>query len=213
MDRRGRDRPNSVVNRYRHHAQDPKTAGTFEFLKGELTMSLRNVIIAALCASTLVSSPAFGQENLIFRTDIRIEASVPVVKSLNAGVARQSSYVNGGFLCTYRLFSNNLNNTQTYSPYKGSIGLKNKSDQVCAKYVFRFSVKRWSPITPATALMLDYRTVTGGAPDFYLEHRSFPRTEHRGSFYNSATLNTGGLNDLYRFSNSEVPAAVFGYNF
>ena len=176
-------------------------------------MSLKSAIVAALCGSTLVSSPAFGQENRISRADIRIEASAPFVKRPNANVMRQSAFVNEGHLCAYRLFPDNSHNTQTYTASKGSIGLKNNSDQVCATYVFRFSVKRWSPTTPATALMFDPNTITSGTPDFNLERRSFPRTEHRGSFYNSATLNTGGLNDLYRFSNSEVPAAVFGYNF
>jgi hypothetical protein len=176
-------------------------------------MSLKSAIVAALCGSTLVSAPAFGQENLISRANIRVEASVPLVKSTNANVALQSTSVKGGYLCTYRFFPNNSNNTQTYSLYKGSAGLKNNSDQVCATYIFRFSVKRWLPITPATALILDPKTVTGSAAAFIFERRSFSLTEHRGSFYNSATLNTGGLNDLYRFSNSEVPAAVFGYNF
>jgi len=168
-------------------------------IKGEVTMSLKSAIVAALCGSTLASSPAFGQENRISRADIRIEASAP--------------FVNEGFLFAYRLFPSDSHSTQTYTAFKGSIGFKNNSDQVCATYVFRFSVKRWSPTTPATALIFDPKTITSGAPDFNLERRSFPRTEHRGSFYNSATLNTGGLNDLYRFSNSEVPAAVFGYNF
>ena len=175
-------------------------------------MSFKSAIVAALCGSTLVSAPAFGQENLISRDDIRIQA-VPFDKSANAHIAPQSAFANEGFLCTYRLFPNNSHNTQSYGPHKGSIVLKNNSDQVCATYVFRFWVKRWSPIRPATALIFDTRTITSGAPDFNLERRSFPRTEHRGSFYNSATLNTGGLNDLYRFSNTEVPAAVFGYNF
>lgn len=169
-------------------------------------MSFMSAIVAALCGSTLVSSPAFGQEN-------RIGAPVPFVKSANANIVRRRGSVNDGFLCTHRFLPNNSRNTQTFGPYKGSIGLKNKSDQVCSAYVFRFWVKRWSPTTSATALIFDPRTVMNGAPDFNLERRSFPRTEHRGSFYNAATLNTGGLNDLYRFSNSEVPAAVFGYNF
>lgn len=173
-------------------------------------MSFKSAIVAALCGSTIVSSPVFGQENRISTADIRIGASVPFVKSANANIVRQRASVKDGFLCTYRFFPNSSHNTQTYSPYKGSIGLKNNSDQVCSTYVFRFWVKRWSPITSPTAQIFDPRTVT---PDFNLEPRSFTRTEHRGSFYNSATLNTGGLNDLYRFSNSEVPAAVFGYNF
>jgi hypothetical protein len=144
---------------------------------------------------------------------MHIEASAPFVKSSSANVMRQSASVNEGFLCAYRLFPNNSHNTQTYGSYKGSIGLKNNFDQVCATYVYRFWVKRWPAITPATVLTFDPKTITSGAPDFSFERPSFPRTEHRGSFYNSATLNTGGLNDLYRFSNSEVPAAVFGYNF
>ena len=172
-------------------------------------MSFKSAIVAALCGSTLVSLSVFGQESHVSRADIRSEASAPFVKNANA--TQQSASVNNGFLCTYRYVSSN--NTQAYSPYKGSLGLNDNSDQVCATYVFRFSVKRWSPITPATALILDPRTVTGGAGDFNLQRRSFPRTEDRASFYNSATINMAGLNDLYRFSNSEVPAAIFGYNF
>jgi hypothetical protein len=176
-------------------------------------MSVKNVIVAALCGITLVSSPAFGQENLVSRADIRIERPVPLLKSGSEEVARQSAPDSGGFLCTYRFFSNNLNNTRTYNPYQRSVGLKNDSDHVCATYVFRFSVKRWAPLTPVNALVFDPKTVVGGAADFDFERPSFSRTGHRGSFYNSATLNKGGQDDLYRFSNSEVPAAVFGYNF
>jgi hypothetical protein len=181
--------------------------------KGELTMSLKPAIVAALCASTLVSLPAIGQENRISWADIRSEASVPFVKSANAAVVRQRASFNQGFLCTYLFFFDNSHNTKAYSPYKRSIGLKDNSDQACATYVFRFSVKRWSPITPATALIFDPKIETGAATDFNFERRSFPGIEHRGSFYNSATLHAGGLNDLYRFSNSEAPAVVFGYNF
>jgi hypothetical protein len=176
-------------------------------------MSLKSAPVVVLCGSILVSSTVFGQENPISKADIRIEASAPFAKSINADVARQSDSGNVGFLCTYQFLPNHLNNTQTYSPYQGPIGLKNNSDRVCATYVFRFSVKRWSPIAPAAAPIFDSRTVTGSAADFSLDRRSLPRTGHRGSFYNSATFNAGGLNDLYRFSNSEPPAAVFGYNF
>jgi hypothetical protein len=174
---------------------------------------LKNAIVAALCGSSLVSPPVFGQNDLTSMADIRIEASAPFVKSTNADVAWKGASLSGCFLCTYRFFPNTSNNTQIYSPYEGSIGLTNNSDHVCATYVFRFSVKRWSPITPAATVVFDHRTVTGRAPDFNLDRRSFPRAEHQGSFYNSATLNAGGLNDLYRFSNSEGPAVVFGYNF
>jgi hypothetical protein len=176
-------------------------------------MSLNGAIVAALCASTLVCLPAIGQENRISRADIRSEASAPFVKGSTADVARQRASFHDGVLCTYRFFFNNSHNTKAYSPYKGSIGLKKNSDQACATYVFRFSVKRWSPITPAAARIFDPKIEAGAATDFNFERRSFPRIEHRGSFYNSATLHAGGLNDLYRFSNSEAPAIVFGYNF
>jgi hypothetical protein len=176
-------------------------------------MSLKRAIIAALCGSILVSSTAFGQEQLISKVDTRIEASAPFVKNTHPDVAPQSASGNEGILCTYRLFPNHLKNTQTYSPYKRSIGLRDNSDHVCAANIFRFSVKRWSPITPAAALIFDSRTVRDSVLDFSLDRPSLPRAEQRGSFYNSATLNKGGLNDLYRFSNGEVPAAVFGYNF
>jgi hypothetical protein len=176
-------------------------------------MSLKRAIVAALCGSILVSSVVFGQEQLISKADIRIEPSAPFVKSTSQDIARQSASGNEGILCTYRLFSNHLNSTQTYGPYKRSIGSRDNTDHVCAAYIFRFSVKRWSPITPAAALIFDSRTVRDSALDFSLDRPSFPRTGHRGSFYNSATLNKGGLNDLYRFSNIEVPAAVFGFNF
>src|SRR5579863_3620363 len=166
-------------------------------------MCLKSAIIAALCGSTFVSSPAFGQGSLISRADTRIGAQAPFIQSTNPGAPRRSGSVNGGFLCTYQFFFNNL------SPYQGSVGSKNNSDPVCATYVFRFSVKHWSPITPANALILAHGTVTGGAAAFGLERQSFPRAGHRGSFYSSVTPNADGLNDLYRFSNSERPAAVF----
>lgn len=175
-------------------------------------MSLKRAIVAALCGSILASSTAFGQEQLISKAHTPSEASAPFVKNTHPDVAPQSASGNERILCTYRFFSNYLKNTQTYSPYKRSIGLSDNSDHVCAVYIFRFSVKRWSPITPAAALIFDPR-VRDSALDFSLDRPSLPRAEQRGSFYNSATLNKGGLNDLYRFSNGEIPAAVFGYNF
>jgi hypothetical protein len=55
------DRPNSVIDRCRNHIEDPKIAGHFGFWEGEATMYLKSAIVAALCASTPVSSPGFGQ--------------------------------------------------------------------------------------------------------------------------------------------------------
>jgi hypothetical protein len=200
-------------------------------------MLVKHIIVAAICGSTLVSLPAFGQENPMSKTDISVEAPVPFVENKSSDGAQQSATVNYGFPGGYRLFFNKHSgveqsygyphNIQRYSLGPGSIGVKNNSDEVLAAHVFRFPDKRWSPfvLAGAGALIFDPKTVTGastqtrlGHPngdsaDFNLKHRIFPRTEHRGIFYNSTTVNMGGLNSLDWLTNPVKPAIVFGYNF
>jgi len=200
-------------------------------------MLLKHIIVAAICVSTLVSLPAFGQDNPMFKADISIEASVPFIENKHSDGAQQNATIKSGFLGGYRFFFNKHNgvdlsytyahNIQTYSLESGSIGVKNNSDAVLEADAFRFPAKRWSPLVPAGAgaLMFDPKTVAGastqtrpGYPygdgaDFNLKRRVFPRTAHRGVFYNSATFNMGGLNNLDWIPNSVKPAVVFGYNF
>jgi len=197
-------------------------------------MLLKHIIVGAICGSIVVSFPGFGQEKSMSKADISVEASVPFVDK-NSDGAQQSVTVNYSFLDGYRCFFNEYSggelsythNIQTYSLDSGSIGVKNSSDGVLAAYVFRFPAKRWATLVlvGASALIFDPKTVAGastqtrlGYPygdgaDFNLKHRMFPRTAHRGVFYNSATFNMGGLNSLDGIPNRVKPAVVLGYNF
>jgi hypothetical protein len=188
-------------------------------------MLLTNTIVAAICGSTLVSLPAFGQVNPT-KADISIKASVPFVDNENSDGARQGVTINHRFLGGYRFFFNKRSGVgpsygyarsiQAYSPDSGPIGVKNKSDEVLAAYAFRFQAKRWSPhvLAGAGALIFDPKTVGGASTQTRL---GYPygdgRRAHRGVFYNSATFDMGGLNSLDWIPNRVKPAAVFGYNF
>jgi hypothetical protein len=200
---------------------------------------LKYAIVAAFCGGTLISLPAFGQEESTSKADISIEASLPFVKSTNADGAQQSASVNYGFLGGYRYFFKKhsgvevsygfTHTTQTYVPDSGSIGVKNNSDELFAAYVFRFPAKRWSPfvLAGAGALIFDPSTLAGtstqtragylygGGADFSLnlKHRIFLRTEYRGVFYDSPTFNASGLSGLDRFTHRAEPSVGFGYKF
>jgi opacity protein-like surface antigen len=198
---------------------------------------LKYAIAAALCGSTLMSLPAFGQEESTSKADIFVEASLPFVKTTNADGAQQSASVNYGFLGGYRYFFKKhsgvevsygyTHTTQTYSLDSGSTGVKNNSDELFAAYVFRFPAKRWSPfvLAGAGALIFDPNAVGGattqtrlgyqygGGADFNLKHRVFMRAEYRGVFYDSPTFNAGGLSGLDRFTHRAEPSVGFGYKF
>jgi len=198
---------------------------------------LKTAIVAAICGSTLVSLPAFGQEEPMSKADISIEASLPFVRNTNTDGAQQSASVNYGVLGSYRFFFNRhsgvelsygyTRNTQTYSLDSGSMGVKNNSDELFAAYVFRFPAKRWSPfvLAGAGALIFDPNAVAGtttqtrlgylygGGADFNLKHRIFMRTEYRGVFYDSPTFSLGGLSGLDRFTHRAEPSVGFGYKF
>jgi len=191
----------------------PKTVRKFEVLKRrKLTMLLKHIIVAAICGSILVSLRGFGQEKPMSKADISIEASVPFVDSDRA---QQSTTINHGFLGGYRFFFNKhsgvelsygyAHNIQAYILDGGSIGKKNNSDEVLAA----LDPKTVAGASTQTRLGYPY----GDGADFNLKHRIFPRTAHRGVFYNSATFNMGGLNSLDWIPNRVKPAAVFGYNF
>jgi hypothetical protein len=198
-------------------------------------MLLKNTIVAVICGSTLLSLPAFSQENPMPKAEIGIGASMPLVENTSADGAQQSATVNCGFQGGNRFFFNKhigldpsygyTHNTQTYNLDSGSIGVKDNSDGVLTAYVFRLPAKRSSSFVLVGAHIFDPRTVAGastqtrlghlygGDADFNLKHRVFPRKEHRGVFYNSATFNMDGLSNLYRYTNSVEPAVVFGYSF
>jgi opacity protein-like surface antigen len=198
---------------------------------------LKTALVAAICGSTLISLPAFGQEDSIAKADISVQASLPFVKSTNTDGAQQGASINYGIQGSYRFFFNRhsgaevsygyMHDTQSYSLESGSIGVKNNSDELFAAYVFRLPAKRWTPfvLAGAGALIFDPSTLAGtstqtrlgylygGGADFKLKHRIFVRTEYRGVFYDSPTFSLGGLSGLDRFTHIAEPSIGFGYKF
>jgi opacity protein-like surface antigen len=199
-------------------------------------MLLKNAILAAICGSTLVSLPAFGQEESLPKMEIAIEASAPIAQNTNAQGVQQGSTVNYGFLAGYRVFFDKhsgveltygyARTSQTYGLNSGALGVSNSSNEALAAYVFRFPMKRWSPfvLAGAGALIFDPGTVAGattqaqagylygGGADFNLKHRIFLRMEYRGVFYHSPVFTTG-LNAPDQFTHRAEPAAGFGFHF
>lgn len=138
-------------------------------------MLLKNTIAAVICGGTLVSLPAFGQENPIYKADLSIQAFVPLVENTNAQGVLQSSSTNYGLLAGYRFFFDKHSgveltygfsrSSQNYNLSSGSLGVQNDSDEVLAAYVFRFPMKRWSPFVlgGAGALVFDPSIAAGGS--------------------------------------------------
>jgi opacity protein-like surface antigen len=200
-------------------------------------MLLKHTVVAVLFGSALAPLPAFSQETAAYKTEISIQATLPLVKDTNAAGVQQSSNINYGLLADYRFFFNRhsgaelsygyARNTQTYGLNNGPFGINNNSDEVFVAYVLRFPAKRWTPfvLAGAGAMIFDPRSVAaastqarvgylyGGGADFTLKQRIFLRTEYRGVFYNSPTFNVGGLNGLDRFTHLAEPSVGFGYKF
>lgn len=198
-------------------------------------MLLKRVIVAAICGSTFVSLPSFGQENPKSRADDSSEVGMPSVENTNANGDQQSLSVNCGFLSSYRLFFNKLSDaelsyghtrkTQEHCPESGPIGVKKSFEEMFVALAFQLPAKHWSPVAlPSTVIFApgpvrragtqtQDGNLYGGASDFSPKHRSLPRTEHRGVFYNSETPNIYGMTGLDRITNREEPPVILGYTF
>jgi hypothetical protein len=187
-------------------------------------MLLINTIIAALCGSALVALPAFAQENPASKTGDSIRASALFAETAHADLARQR------LAADYRLRSGSGSFFTHYSSASSAkLSDANTSGApahvVLAVYVVQVPAKQWSPFVLTGAGLFDPKIVAaastqirleylyGGSADSDLRRRIYPPTKHRGNFYNSATFNTGGLNDLYRFNNDAAPPVVLGYTF
>ncbi len=200
-------------------------------------MLLKHTVVTVVFASALAPLPLFSQENAAYKTEIGIQATLPLVKDTNASGIQESSSITFGLLADYRFFFNKhsgaelsygyTRSTHTYGLSVGPLGINNNTDEVSAAYVFRFPVKRWKPfvLAGAGALIFDPRSVVGASTqaragylygagvDFTLKQRIFLRTEYRGVFYNSPTFNVGALNGLDRFTHLAEPSIGFGYRF
>ena len=185
-------------------------------------MLLKTAIVAAICGSTFVSLPMFGQVNKI-KPEISIEASVLFVGTVGG---QQGACADHGLLGGYRLFFNKCDsvelssgcsrNTTTFSLDRGVIGAENKSGGGFVAHTFWFPEKR---LVLAGAPIFDLRTIAAtqakfdylhDGADYFNPTQRIPQSKHRGVFYNSATFNINGLRG---FTDREQPAIVFGYIF
>ena len=200
-------------------------------------LSFKYKLALVLGGSALMPLSALCQENAAYKSDVSIEAYLPVVKSTTSYGAQQSASMNGGVLAGYRFYFGTHSgvdvsygysrSTQTYGLASGPLGFGSNSDEVLAAYVFRFPHKRWSPFVlgGAGALLFDPRTTAGantqvragylygGGADFDIHRRVFVRAEYRGIFYKSPTFDLNALNGLDRFTHQAEPAIGFGYKF
>jgi outer membrane immunogenic protein len=199
--------------------------------------SLMHQLVSVLCGAALTTLPAFGQENGVYRSDVTVEAFLPVVANTSSYGVQQSASVSGGVLADYRYFFGTHSgvevgygysrDTQTYGLGGGPLGVNSDSEEFFAAYVFRFPHKRWSPFLLAGVggVLFDPRTTAGanlqaragylygGGVDFDIHKRFFARAEYRGIFYNTPTFNLNALNGVDRFTHLAEPAMGFGYKF
>jgi opacity protein-like surface antigen len=199
--------------------------------------SFRHKLGLVLCGAVLTPLAAFCQETGVYKSDVTVEAFLPVVATTTSYGVQQSTSMSGGVLAEYRYFFGTHSgievgygysrDTQTYGLGGGPLGVNTNSEEFYAAYVFRFPHKRWSPflLGGAGGLLFDPRTTAGaniqaragylygGGVDFDIHRRFFARAEYRGFFYDTPTFNLNGLNSVDRFTHLAEPAIGFGYKF
>ena len=199
-------------------------------------MSIRKSVTALVLGSALASVPAFSQEETPqYRSEVTVQGVGSFVKDTTQDGARQSATNSGGVLSNYRFFFNRnhgvevnygyTQNTQSYNLTAGAVGVKARSHEVSAAYVFRYPMKRLTPFAlagvgglvfdPKDAPGLDKQAraafVYGGGADFNITRRVFFRAQYRGFVYNSPTFDIPGLNGLDRITHRAEPSAGIGF--
>lgn len=67
-------------------------------------MSFKHQLVVVLCGCTLITLPALCQKDAAYRSEVNVEAFLPIVKDTNAYSVQQSESLNGGVLAGYRFF-------------------------------------------------------------------------------------------------------------
>lgn len=197
-----------------------------------------NSFAVVLLGGALMSAPAFSQEESpLYRSEATVQGVGSFVKDTTERGVRQSATKSGGVLADYRFyFTRNhgvevnygfTQNTQSYHSSADVVGLKARSHEVSAAYVYRLPLKRLTPFALAGvgALVFDPKQangaytqaraafVYGGGADINISKRAFLRVQYRGLVYNSPTFGIGGLNGLDRVTHRAEPSAGFGFRF
>ena len=199
-------------------------------------MLFRKSVTVFVLGGALVSLPAFSQEEAPqYRSEVTAQVVGSFVKDTTQNGARQSATNSGGVLSNYRFFFNRnygvevnygyTQNTRSYNLAGGAVGVKARSHEVSAAYVFRYPMKRLTPFAlagvgglvfdPKDAPGLDKQAraafVYGGGADFNITRRVFFRAQYRGFVYNSPTFDIPGLNGLDRITHRAEPSAGIGF--
>jgi len=190
---------------------------------------------AILVASTLAALPAFSQE--AGRSDATVQAFGSFVKNTTNNEVPQGATNSGGVLASYRFFFSNSHgvevnygyslNTQTYGLATGPLGVKSNQHEVTAAYVYRHSLRHFTPFveagvgglvfnpTDAAGASTQARAafVYGGGADINFTKRVYLRAEYRGLVYNSPTFDLAQALGADRVTHRAEPSIGFGYRF
>jgi len=203
-------------------------------------MIRKQMLLTVAVGVASLAAPAFSEEDegLKYRNEAAVQAFGSFVKSTSSNGVDQTATNSGGVLASYRYFFTNHHgvevnygyslNTQTYTSLSGGLaGVKSRSHEASAAYVFRFPMKRLSPFVLAGVGGFVFNPqdfagantqaragfVYGGGADFTLTRHVFMRAEYRGIVYNSPTYDLPGLNGLDRVTHRAEPSVGFGYRF
>jgi len=188
-----------------------------------------------LVGVSLAALPMMAQE--AGRSEFSVQAFGSWVKNTTQDGVSQDATNSGGVLANYRFFFTKSHgveinygyslNTQNYGLASGPLGVKANQHEVTAAYVYRHSLKHFTPFveagvgglvfdpTDASAASTQARAafVYGGGADFNITHHIFMRAEYRGLVYNSPTFDLAPAAGTDRITHRAEPSVGFGYRF
>jgi len=188
-----------------------------------------------LVGVSLAALPMMAQE--AGRSEFSVQAFGSWVKNTTQDGVSQDATNSGGVLANYRFFFTKSNgveinygyslNTQNYGLASGPLGVKANQHEVTAAYVYRHSLKHFTPFveagvgglvfdpTDASGASTQARAafVYGGGADFNITHHIFMRAEYRGLVYNSPTFDLAPAAGTDRITHRAEPSVGFGYRF
>jgi outer membrane immunogenic protein len=188
-----------------------------------------------LVGVSLAALPMVAQE--AGRSEFSVQAFGSWVKNTKQDGVSQDATNSGGVLANYRFFFTKSHgveinygyslNTQNYGLASGPLGVKANQHEVTAAYVYRHSLKHFTPFveagvgglvfdpTDASGASTQARAafVYGGGADFNITHHIFMRAEYRGLVYNSPTFDLAPAAGTDRITHRAEPSVGFGYRF
>jgi opacity protein-like surface antigen len=191
-----------------------------------------------MIAAGLAALPAFGQEESTHKQEVTVSGFGSFLKGTTSNGVRNEAENTGGVLASYRYFFNQHNGVEAnyaFSNFTDRYGLgsnltsvENRSHEISAAYVFRFSpIKRITPFVEAGVggVIFDPKNFSGastqtraaflygGGADLNLSSHLYVRAAYRGLVYNSPTWGDAALNGYDRVTHRAEPALGIGYRF